>query len=554
MKILLVTEKCSQSVAERDGGARVVETMQRVFGNSLSIMQFGAKGDLSATWCFNYPYHLADRFERRLVNASFIAEQVKAVEESFTHVVFIHVSMQFGLTHLPLRKEIQVWTFPMFLTPSYVLSGEIVPESYVEAEHLTLACSKNILTPSHLEKRQLIELYSIPEKHIHVVPRGVNTQLLDPKVRFLSGPPRFCSIGSIKPQKNTLGLIELFAKVAAKFSGATLQVIGAVQNSSYFARVQLEVQRLGLAHAVEFTGYIPPHRMSVVIQEAHLHLSASTCETFGRSIFETLASGLPNIGRKTGNAAAEFLDSLPYARFVDDHEEALHLIEEMLESLPTLSSMALEIGNLYDDEMLSRLLMAKICNSGPLAISDFDGTLYHKEDPEKTLRCFEDFQKFPLRVICSARPIDDLLDQLRFYNLKVDWIIGSSGSVVADGDGKLLWLFPLKLDDILYLEKLIPKSKRIEMKGEVLQIAAPAERLPNLFGWRVEVYQDTAFISHWQASKLRAVHRLLRYINWSGQVHAFGDGPYDMELLTYFDGTLVTPTSNKLQKKEVRYV
>ena len=279
-------------------------------------MQFGPGTESSAEWCFPYPCNLANRFERRLANAEFIMSQVKAVEHAFTHLIFVHVSMQFGLIHLPLRKGLEIWTFPMFLTPSYIASGEIVPEKYRQMEQLTLSMSKQILTPSHLERCQLVDHYSIPVERIHVVPRGVETKLLVPKIRTRSGPPKFCSVGSIKPQKNTIGLLRLFTHAQARFPGAKLKIIGPVQDSGYGANVRAEIARLGLKESVELTGYIPPDQLSSAIDDTHIHLSASTCETFGRSIFETLASGLPNIAKATGNAAAEYLQHLPYARFV----------------------------------------------------------------------------------------------------------------------------------------------------------------------------------------------------------------------------------------------
>jgi glycosyltransferase involved in cell wall biosynthesis len=553
MNILLITEKCGPTETQRDGGARLVETLQRAFGESLKVMQFGPKADSSATWHFDYPFNLPNRFERRLANAHFIVEKINSVENDFTHVIFSHVSMQFGLVDLPLQEEIQIWTFPMFLTPSYRASGEVVPESYFDRERVTLQNSKNILTPSHLEKRQLIEVYSIPGEHIHVIPRGVDTRFLAPKVRKFHGAPIFCSVGSIKQQKNTLGLLHLFANLKAKFPGSILRIIGPIQDAAYYTEVQAEIQNLELVEEVELTGYIPPNMLSEVIKDAHLHLSTSTCETFGRSIFETLASGLPNIARSTNNAAAEVLKQLPYARFVDTPLEAVKIIEEMLNNLEKLSSMALEIGSLYDDKMLAQLLAAKICNKDFIAISDFDGTLFHKDDPEKTLRCINTFRTFPNRIICSARPIPDLLDRLKAYNLEVDWIVGCGGSIVTNGSGEIFWHTPLELNDIAQLETILPQSRRIEIEGKVIQLVTSAELIPSLFGVRVEIYQNTAFIAHWEASKLRAVHRLLRHINWSGRVQVFGDGPYDSEIITYFDGILITPspTSDNRQRKEI---
>jgi hydroxymethylpyrimidine pyrophosphatase-like HAD family hydrolase len=227
----------------------------------------------------------------------------------------------------------------------------------------------------------------------------------------------------------------------------------------------------------------------------------------------------------------------------------------MLNNLEKLSLMAAEIGKLYDNERLSQLLAAKLKNEEAIVISDFDGTLFHKNDIGKTQRCIEAFLSYPKRIISSARSIDDLLDMLAAYNLQVDWIVGCSGSIVTNGYGYPLWMTPLEPSDVTRIEATVPGTKRIEINGQVLQIAAPTDKVPTTLGLRVEVYQGTAFIAHWEASKLRAIYRLLRHINWPGQVLVFGDGPYDSELIDYFDGTLITPspTSDSRQRKEINH-
>ena len=108
MKILLVTEKCGPAENQRDGGARLVETLQRIFGDSLQVIQFGPQAESSSTWHYPYPINLPNRFERRLANAQFIAEKVKRIDQDFTHVIFAHVSMQFGLIDVPLRGDLNI--------------------------------------------------------------------------------------------------------------------------------------------------------------------------------------------------------------------------------------------------------------------------------------------------------------------------------------------------------------------------------------------------------------------------------------------------------------
>ena len=364
MKILLVTEKYGSHYTLRDGGSKLVETLQKALSDSLSIMQFGPKADPSARWHFDYPVELPNRFEKRIANASFIEQKIRKIAQKFNNIIFIHISMQFGFANMPLQDGINVWTFPMFLTPSYVASGEIVPSQYIQVERQTLANSKNILTPSYLEKKQLIEFFSVPEERIHVVPRGVEINLLNPKVRHLSRAPVFCSLGSIKPQKNTIGLIRLFVKIYNRFPGSTLKIIGPVQNVKYFDEVVSEIKKFDLGKSIKFTGYVQPNSLALAIEDAHIHISTSLCETFGRVIFETLASGLPNlIISSKNNAAIDFLKNVPYARFTYDNDSALNILEEMFANFSILSSMALEIGELYNEEKLSKLLVAEICNN-----------------------------------------------------------------------------------------------------------------------------------------------------------------------------------------------
>jgi glycosyltransferase involved in cell wall biosynthesis len=540
MQILLVTEKFDPHENQRDGGSRLVKTLQHAFGDALEIMQFGPNENSKSTCHFNYPFYSINRFENRLANANFIIEKVKAVEQKFTHIIFSHISMQFGLVNLSLQNNIKIITFPMFLTASYQLSGEVVPKEYFEIEYAALKKSHLILTPSYLEKRQLIKIYSIPEEMIRVIPRGVDSRFIVPSIRSFNNILRFCSIGSIKPQKNTLELVSLFGEIRHIYKNATFQIIGPIQNQEYYKKVETEIKRLKLDDAVEFQGYVPPNEICNLIKTCHFHLSTSLCETFGRSIFETLAAGIPNIARIKNNAATEFLSHLPYIRFVNNNSEALSAIEEMLSHLETLSLLSAEIGILYNDKLLSKLLVAEISQQDIIAISDFDGTLYHKNDSDKTQNCINAFRQFSKRIICSARNVEDLLNQLNYYNLNVDWIIACSGAVVTDGQGKICWSIPLETQHIKHLESLIEHTKHIVFEDTVLQICGPTDTSHTILGLRTEIYQNNFFIQQWKASKLHAIHTLLNHIDYTGRVRVFGDGKYDLEMLTYFDGTLVS--------------
>lgn len=548
MRALIVTEKLAPAPEQRDGGARLVASLRRGLGDAADVMQFDegdAPADRGARWRFRYPARGGDRFDRRLANADFIADRVREVAAGYTHVLFVHASMQLGFADAPLVGP-RVWMFPMFLTPSYLAAGEEVPPAYTALERRAIARADRLLTPSHLELGHLVEEYGVPPERVRVVPRGVDRALLSSRARRLEGPPRICSVGSIKRQKNTLGLVRLFHAIRARWPGAELRVVGPAQDVGYAGLVQEEITRLGLEDAVELIGHVPPERLGEALTEAHLHLSASSCETFGRAIFETLASGLPNVAPAQRNAAAAYLEHAPYARFYRDDQEAIEAVDAVLRRHGELSSMALEIGELFDDEPLSRRIVAELRESEVLAVSDFDGTLFHKDSPERTRRCVEAFGRYPVRAVCSARGVPDLAAATAEIGVVADFLVGWSGAVVADGRGRTLWRDGLSPAEVEAIEARVPAGAARVRDGEAtVQIAVPAAEAPaDLHGLRIETYQGVAFVGRWQSSKLRAVHRLLRHLDWRGRVRAFGDGRYDHEMLRYFDGTLIRPAGH----------
>ena len=550
MKILLVTEKNMPEREQRDGGFQLVKTLKQIFKNKIEVMQFGTKEDTSS---YVYPFSHSNRFQRRLLNADFIQEKIieKLERFNFTHVFYIHISMQFGIVKTPLGKDIQIWTFPMFLSPSYQNSGEEIPASYFEREQQALQHSHHIITPSPLEKTQLLEIYTMSSKVVHVVPRGVNQPYF--QRTLVDGNPHFCSIGSIKRQKNTLQLIHFFNEIKHLYPKATLKIIGAIQDEAYAAETMSVLKKLKLEESIKMMGYVPHGDIPDIIKDCHMHLSTSCSETFGRSIFETLAQGLPNSVRRENNAAYDFLKNKPYVCFSKNSAESLKFIQQVLSNFEEYSKQASEVGFLLSESRLQKLLNATILQKEAIGIADFDGTLFHKNDIDKTKRCILAFNRFPIKVICSARGKEDLLNQSALLDIKADWIISYGGAVISNAKGEDYFVTLLNPETLLSLENTYYTS-RIFYNAEVLQLesAAPLKSLP--INCRVETYQNKSYLASWNASKLHAILKLLDHIQWEGRIKAFGDGPYDEDFLTYFDGTLITscPTNHN-QKKEMVY-
>ncbi len=548
MRLLLVTEKSAAPKDQRDGGARLVSTLRHHLGQDLDVLQLDPHGvpaapDNGVRWRATYPSGSTDRFERRLEHADFVAACIADHAEGYDKVILVHASLAFGLRDGGI-PGVETLLFPMFLTPSYEASGERVPSAYTTAERRALGRVDRILTPSHLERRQLVGIYCVEPERVRVVPRGVDLTLLSPRVRTRDGEAlTLCSVGSIKPQKDTLRLVRLFASIRERWPLATLRILGPAQDRAYTQRVQDEIDHLGLSRAVELVGYVPPEELAVAIEDCHVHVSASACETFGRAIFETLASGLPNLARTGPNAAMEHLANEPCARFYDTDDQALAGLHELLEDYHLRSQMACEVGAHFDDAALGDLLIAEILERPVAGVADYDGTLFHKTNDGRTKRCVEAFARFPLRVVHSARPLEDLRERCAAIGVEPHFLVALSGGVVADARGEVMRAWSFSASQAEDVVRALPAgSVPVTEVGHVLQFHVPGavEQAPP--GCRVERYQGESFVLPWSTTKLGGVRWLLERIEWRGRVRSFGDGPADLDLITFFDGLRLTPT------------
>ena len=147
MRILIVTEKAGKNPHWLDGGASLLSTM-KCQDASWDVMQFGDMNSHMADKVFAYPHQTANRFQRRIKNAPFVATKVCEAAPGYDCIIFVHVAMLFGISRVNLPARIRLICMPMFLTPSYVLGGEDAP--------LSALCCHELL--SHLNRYSEDEL------------------------------------------------------------------------------------------------------------------------------------------------------------------------------------------------------------------------------------------------------------------------------------------------------------------------------------------------------------------------------------------------------------
>jgi glycosyltransferase involved in cell wall biosynthesis len=159
-----------------------------------------------------------------------------------------------------------------------------------------------VIVPSLAYRAKVAEM-GVPPHRIHKLPRGVDFSKFHPAKaangawRRLGLPEkgaRLIYVGRVSREKNLDALADMFPSLAARLPGATLTIVG---DGPY--RLGLEARFAGRAD-VHFTGVVQGEDLAGVFAAADLLVFPSLTDTFGNSVVEALASGVPCVVSNEG--------------------------------------------------------------------------------------------------------------------------------------------------------------------------------------------------------------------------------------------------------------
>jgi glycosyltransferase involved in cell wall biosynthesis len=138
-----------------------------------------------------------------------------------------------------------------------------------------------VLAVSERTRRDLVELYGVPQEKILVTPNGVDPAFhppQDPVPRTSDG--YVLAVGAIQHRKNQLAALD-----AASRAGLRLVVAGPRKDASLAS----ELERRG----AEVLGYVETDRLAALYRAAACLVQPSRYEGFGLPVLEAMASGTP---------------------------------------------------------------------------------------------------------------------------------------------------------------------------------------------------------------------------------------------------------------------
>jgi glycosyltransferase involved in cell wall biosynthesis len=164
--------------------------------------------------------------------------------------------------------------------------GTMVPRSARRAAR--------ILAVSERTKRDLVELYGVPEARIVVTPNGVDPEFT-PSGPAHDGPPYALFVGALGRRKNPVAAIEALPLVDAELR---LVLAGPDKGGGEAARAA--IARHGLDGRVELAGYVPKQELAALYRGAACLVLPSRYEGFGLPVLEAMASGTPVVATAAG--------------------------------------------------------------------------------------------------------------------------------------------------------------------------------------------------------------------------------------------------------------
>jgi glycosyltransferase involved in cell wall biosynthesis len=136
-----------------------------------------------------------------------------------------------------------------------------------------------------------------PDLPIEVFYNGVDESLFFPHPHPAQRPFRIIGVSRLIKLKGFQYLIEAMSLLPAGDYHLTL-----VGKGSYEDELRAQVEALGLADRVTFTGYMNHQEMSVLMREMDLFVLPSYGDSYASAFLEAMASGVPVVGAATGGA------------------------------------------------------------------------------------------------------------------------------------------------------------------------------------------------------------------------------------------------------------
>ena len=192
------------------------------------------------------------------------------------------------------------------------LEYEIMPEAYSFFERFYMRLSiknscrwaKKIISVSKNTKRDLVDLYEVPEEKINLVYEGYEDKTKD--LNLSAGgesenlKPYFLFIGRLEKRKNILGIVEAF-DLFKKQTGSAHRLILGGRFGYGGAEIKERIERSNYKKDIITMGFVADAWKWQLFKNAQIFLFPTLYEGFGLPVLEAQSQGVPVITSNTSS-------------------------------------------------------------------------------------------------------------------------------------------------------------------------------------------------------------------------------------------------------------
>ncbi|MDD3998639.1 MAG: glycosyltransferase family 1 protein [Candidatus Shapirobacteria bacterium] len=167
--------------------------------------------------------------------------------------------------------------------------------------------SSHLIVPSHFWRDYIIKKYKYPPQKIIITYEAVDPNFLKLKDQSTKAPKNYLIYtGNLYPHKN----IGIILKALKKLPNLKLKIICA--RSLFSQKIEKQISQQRLQKQVEFLGYVPDDKFSILYQRALALVHPSFLEGFSLTGLEAMALNCPVIAASSSCLPEIYQDSVLY--------------------------------------------------------------------------------------------------------------------------------------------------------------------------------------------------------------------------------------------------
>ena len=159
------------------------------------------------------------------------------------------------------------------------------------------SCFK-VISTSKVLKKSILKRFKIDENKIKLIPNPVNQSVFKLKPILKNEKAIFItSVSLFRQEKNLDLIIKAFDKILKLGINANLNIIG---DGPLKSKIKKQIRVLDLSNKIKLWGYLKSDQIVKVLHKSDIFVMGSSIETFGVSLIEAQACGIPAVAPKCG--------------------------------------------------------------------------------------------------------------------------------------------------------------------------------------------------------------------------------------------------------------